>query len=848
MSLNKKMSKTGDDIKQLFRHPVTITLLVAVLGLAVAFLVYGITYPPKTCPQTANTDPAVVCAPPDRKQVAMFGSTRPIMEQCTCGDLKCDITCQPGETNCTKTCAQCFVDADCPGENTSCVNNTCKQIPPLPCTSDYCKTHDCGTDECGNQCNTCISPNKCDADGKCSPVDPTCTDTYCETHNCGMDKCNISCGPCDPATSTCTDGMCVQKPSPPPPAQLGDWQGWATTSQFGAGEQEWPSGSQPSISLSVINDAKAKRMGAAIPWADVPKSGFASRTDQLNAIIDSARGKPMIDQAGNIIYDKDNNKQYQNACFLAQPITRYPDELNNINDPAYVSSANLCQPGKSCVDVNDPSIAAKLTNSQDDYPSFLIVPYEGCGGDCNVNRQIPQLDVNGNQAVDPTTGKPVFLAAADCFNSCGKIQDFVKNFDQGAAGINDTTDAPLCGTIKTFYNGDGDAQNKWTWNEQVHQQYLEGGAGVKNQFAEGTPGYGNAEIAITGSTNYGRNILDLVGTAGKINYCSTQNMHFDTAITDPFWSKIGNAQELTGDTQIMVRYKRVPCNINGTFDPKVYPMLKNTGSCKMASDCASNNCQSWFAEGVVPDGGCTLVGTDGCCVAMKNTDTTCDVFGGCGDHGMCQTLNGRHECICFDGYKGLNCDRMPHPCTNECVNGQCNTDTGNCVCSDGWYGAKCDTQQDGPTLECDPLCGPNANCTAGAPGQPNNCVCKYGFTGEDCHKIPVTSGNICGNVEAPIGMTHCIPVPNNPGKATVENCLPCETGQTFWPCNFATDCQWSADAPAPPPPFTSSCVADSCVNGCLNFNTHNCDTSNSVTSSEAACKGFGTDAGYEWCP
>ena len=32
----------------------------------------------------------------------------------------------------------------------------------------------------------------------------------------------------------------------------------------------------------------------------------------------------------------------------------------------------------------------------------------------------------------------------------------------------------------------------------------------------------------------------------------------------------------------------------------------------------------------------------------------------------------RYECICPDGYKGVNCDILINPCSsNPCVNGQC---------------------------------------------------------------------------------------------------------------------------------------------------------------------------------
>ena len=67
----------------------------------------------------------------------------------------------------------------------------------------------------------------------------------------------------------------------------------------------------------------------------------------------------------------------------------------------------------------------------------------------------------------------------------------------------------------------------------------------------------------------------------------------------------------------------------------------------------------------------------------------------CGDHGKCQSQNGK--CKCNDGWKGAHCGIAPvQPPPNPCINIKCaphgTCDNGKCVCNDGWTGVHCETE------------------------------------------------------------------------------------------------------------------------------------------------------------
>jgi len=317
----------------------------------------------------------------------------------------------------------------------------------------------------------------------------------------------------------------------------GSWEGWATTTQFGSGDGNWPSGSVPSMNLcnAIIGiPANAdnplipkgqqqmgrRTMGAAIP-VNYVAAGFGSRTEWVNAIIASAN-TPTGQTAAPV-------------CYEIQPISAYPDQLSGGSE----DWLGFCT-GSDCKAVNDDSIVASYTGtdgSTTEYPSYLIIPYEFCGGNCATNFY------NLNEG-------------PDCINSCGNVQQMITNFDTVPA--TDVNGHPNHCDIANFMSA-----NRWDSSKYLDE------VTPLNYFGLGitAPDYGRAASARAHET------------AGILNWCSGQNLHFDIAQTTPLWlggvpgdinppptDNTGNIAQTTADSNILVRYRRVPCNMNGQFD------------------------------------------------------------------------------------------------------------------------------------------------------------------------------------------------------------------------------------------------------------------------------------------
>ena len=425
----------------------------------------------------------------------------------TCvADASCPTPCGAGMTcvngscvsnnQCTTTCpsTQTCVNGVCTDKgctqacksNETCVGGQCVCQP-------NCPTNSCGPNGCGGTCS-CATGQTC-TNGTCTSCTPNCDFKSCG----GADGCGGTCG-CT-GGQTCQNGKCAADPSP--------WEGWSTTTQFGSGDPTWGA-VDPLEYLPYINDASSNRMGAAPPWIEIC-TGFGTKQNQVVTVIDSAAGK-----------------NSEKACFLVQPINNYPDKISGLTDPRY-PAASMCDPTKTqCIDINDPSLAA-VDDSGKPYPSYLIVPFEGCGGDCRI-----------------TAG-----SNPDCINDCidsGKAEYGKDNTTGPNCQWNDFL-SPKCDAAKVLYNN-----GNWGWNDTMKNNFLQ---------------YSNI-ISIGPETNYGRNISNAVTQAGEIhaNYCSGQNMHLDMAMVNPLWETrgMGNIAQLTANSNIMLRYKRVPCNINGNFD------------------------------------------------------------------------------------------------------------------------------------------------------------------------------------------------------------------------------------------------------------------------------------------
>ena len=367
-------------------------------------------------------------------------------------DGTCSPSCQPNET---------------------CVNGKCVPNPPSP-----------------KPCSPSCQPNETCVDGTCVPNTPS------------PKVCDPACQP----NEICVDGKCVP--------DTGQWEGWATTTQFGEGDGTWPGpGASPGLNLCKKISKQANTMGGAVPWPIIART-YGNRTEYINAIINSATGATS---------DK--------ACYLVQPIKVFPDQVKGVSDGVL-----MCSDQASCIDVNDDGIVATMTlkdGSTKPFPKYLIVPYEGCGGDCNAT--IP-----------------------DCFNSCSQITDFVAKFDS-------TLTDPSCQGVNILSNPTQQGTKTWQFDDNVRQEMAD---------AKFDP------VAISSDSKYGRDIESILKKSynNHVNWCSGQNMHFDIAKTNPNWitdlpdGATSNIAQTNAESNIVLRYKRVPCNFLGDFDPSDKPV------------------------------------------------------------------------------------------------------------------------------------------------------------------------------------------------------------------------------------------------------------------------------------
>ena len=367
----------------------------------------------------------------------------------------------------------------------------------------------------------------------------------------------------------------------------GGWTDWATTTQFGYGDPQFPGGVKPSLVIDSIRSFGGLfkpfngsvysnsdfpfgnylgnitinsetipvfgPMGGAIPWTVYAKN-HPNRLDLINSIINSTN------PPSGTTPDK--------SCYIIQPLCKYPKDLLNINTSAKSVSTN-----KSFVNSPDSVATFKDTKTGQEYfsPAFLIVPYEGCGGDCS-------------------TKYP------DCANTCKDIQNYVANFNvYKKTNCSDTSQVdPSCQALCYLSQGDKPS-GAWNINpfydESVVQQALYDRPVRKEKFTALEPQ--NAYLGVTDLTDWGANIPALAAISpnnGHINYCGGMNMHFDMAEDSPLWCQnVGSGNRLDygrmvslNHTEVsvntVVRWIAVPGNIFGNF------VVDNTNICSPGGD------------------------------------------------------------------------------------------------------------------------------------------------------------------------------------------------------------------------------------------------------------------------
>jgi len=266
-----------------------------------------------------------------------------------------------------------------------------------------------------------------------------------------------------------------------------DWEGWATTTVFGEGEKCWPNGVPNALNLDCLNSASERTMGAAIPWRVICKT-YGSR-------------QALLDSLASVLYDGKQDTERQ--CFEIQPIAVGPDQLQQ---------GSFDRPGNpdASFDVNDPSIVAKDVEGKE-YPTYIIYPYEGCGGDCKTEN------------------------CPDCFNSCYGSLD-TGNIKQMLQCDFSEIDTPCCSGMKALWKNQWDRDNQ---DDFLQYSY---------------------PLAVNQDGRF--------DSSQKVNWCGGLNHHFDVAMNQPLWSTIkpdethGPFCKSKGDlNNIVVRYRRIACPV-----------------------------------------------------------------------------------------------------------------------------------------------------------------------------------------------------------------------------------------------------------------------------------------------
>ena len=297
----------------------------------------------------------------------------------------------------------------------------------------------------------------------------------------------------------------VYPPYPPPSS---DWLGWTTTTQFGAVDSPWPGGGvSNSLNLCNIRMSNPRTMGAATPWPVLCQTGW--RGTWLEAVRNSAM---------NVTQDE--------MCYLVQPINAYPGNLSNGG-----GFKQFCVDG-SCRDIRDPALGKD--GSGNAFLEYLIVPYEGCGGDCIIDG-----------------------VAGDAINSCLSVQEYFAKFSQSDAWA-----APAdLGTCTMPLNKNATSSTcQQTWELSNNNTWK-----PLADYSEFVSDCGDVGLAITAANGYGANVPTNIK---HLNYCSGQNMHMDMAQTSPYWVFDGyGASVYSTASNIIARYKKVQCDYFGIFDP-----------------------------------------------------------------------------------------------------------------------------------------------------------------------------------------------------------------------------------------------------------------------------------------
>ncbi len=142
-------------------------------------------------------------------------------------------------------------------------------------------------------------------------------------------------------------------------------------------------------------------------------------------------------------------------------------------------------------------------------------------------------------------------------------------------------EGPQCDGIKVVQNP---PENKWEWNTEVATDFL--------TYSQ--------PYSLSPETDWKAN----AAAGQRLNWCSGQNMHFDISLDSPYWNQLGlgNTAVLNSDTNVMVRYKRVRCDIAGTFSTQPSGGGGGYKNCPLNSwDTGSLECTNCTGTCIHPD-------------------------------------------------------------------------------------------------------------------------------------------------------------------------------------------------------------------------------------------------------
>ena len=363
-------------------------------------------------------------------------------------------------------------------------------------------------------------------------------------------------------------------------------------------------------------------MGAAVPWRFYFK-WYGGKSNQIQAVADSIAGtkRCLINDGLHQSIDwrigseagctsKNSVWDIPEACFLAQPMQLNANDIGTI------------QSGYPNPTIEQSKAIKKLVNKKSVGigDTYLIVPFEGCGGDGITSKQLDIPDV-----------------ANSCFGSIESNTDLIDALNGEFTNIS-TADYPKCQGLRALWD-----EGEWEWNSNVYENF-------KNY---------SSPLGLDPNNGYnGQKASD----GGHLNWCSGANMHFDIGMDTPLWENA--TQDITNKitqtnarSNIFMRYKRHRCvtpSGDNNIDVKAPPMPGGYVACPPPySD----------GVGVCAKGAC---GDSASCM--------CEVGMGSGRHGCC--LSGVKEPALPSG----TCAALPTgPCSGSaCKSNTCRSSRGYC--------------------------------------------------------------------------------------------------------------------------------------------------------------------------